>query len=279
MVGGSAILTLSDASAKWLASDYPVGEVIAIRSLFVVLLLVALTMARGRFHELRVRNISAQGARAVLACASTFLFVVGISYLPLADAIALSFVGPLFITALARPLLGEWVGWRRWLAVLVGFVGVLAMVDPTGDSLRWAALLPLTAAMAGALRDVLTRRISVTETSSSILLTSNLMIVVVGGLAAALSWRVPNAKDMLLLGVSGVLVGTAHFLHIEAFRLAEATLIAPFKYSTLVWGTAVGFLIWGHVPGWGTLFGTALVVGSGLYILSLARRQSVRSRQ
>lgn len=279
MVGGAALLTLSDASAKWLASDYPVGEVIAIRSLIVVVLLVALTAARGSFRELRVRNYSSQGMRAVLACASTFLFVAGISYLPLADAIAFAFVGPLFITALARPLLGERVGWKRWLAVLVGFVGVLAMVDPTGDSLRWAALLPLTAAMAGALRDVLTRRISVTETSSSILLTSNLMIVVVGGLAAALSWRVPNAQDMLLLGVSGVLVGTAHFLHIEAFRLAEATLVAPFKYTTLVWGTGVGFLIWGHIPGWGTLVGTALVVGSGLYILSLARRQSAKSRR
>ena len=160
MLAGSALLTGNDAVLKWLTADYPVGQVMFLRGIFVFLPVFFLVWRAGGRPVLRVSQRRGHLARAVLVVAGTFLFVSGLSFLPLADAIAITFAGPLFITALAPPLLGEHVGWRRWSAVLVGFVGVLIMVRPTGAAVQWAALLPLAASLTGALRDLLTRRMA-----------------------------------------------------------------------------------------------------------------------
>jgi drug/metabolite transporter (DMT)-like permease len=198
---------------------------------------------------------------------STFGFVAGLSLLPLADAIALAFAGPLFLTILAASMLAEKVGWRRWSAVIAGFIGVLIMLRPGAGSFNWAALLPLGASLAGALRDIITRRISTTESSLATLHFATLMVVCVGLCTSPFGWQPLPAQDIGLLAIGGLLVGGAHFLLIETFRWAEASLVAPFKYSTLVWGIVFGFIIWGDIPATEVLSGAAVVVASGLYIL------------
>jgi drug/metabolite transporter (DMT)-like permease len=195
----------------------------------------------------------------------------------LAENIAISFAGPLFVTALATPLLGEFVGWRRWMAVLVGFAGILVMLRPSGTGLNWYALLPLGAAVFGGLRDVLTRRISGTESSVSILLISTIAVIGAGLVTAGFGdWSKLTIMDIGLLAVTGLLSGTAHYLLIQAFSTGEASLVAPFKYSSLLWGVLIGTLVWGDLPDQWMILGSILVVGSGLYIL---HREMLRKRK
>ena len=228
---------------------------------------------------LRLRNPRGPLLRAALVVSATFLFVTGLRAMPLADAIAVTFAGPLFLTVLAMAVLREKVGWRRWCAVLVGFVGVMLIVRPTGDAVRWIALLPLSAAFLGALRDIVTRRISGGESSLAILGVTSLAVTLAGLATLPFGWRVPALQDIGYLAVAGALLCAAHFLQIEAFRLAEAGLVAPFKYSSMIWAVAVGFVIWGDLPDAWTLAGAAIVIGSGLYILHREVRLGVKAKR
>jgi len=272
MVGGMVLLVLSDASAKWLTQGYPVTQVVALRGIVIVSLLAAIGL-----HNRSLRVVSARGHffRAVFATASSYLFIFGLAYLPLADASAAAFAGPLFLTALAGPALGEKVGWRRWSAVLLGFAGVLVMLRPGGEGLNLAILLPVAAACCGALRDLVTRHISGGDNATSILLTTNVMIVL-SGLAFYPEWVMPDAAGLALLFLSGLLIGAAHYMHIECFRLAEAATIAPFRYTSIVWGVLFGYLFFDQLPGPWVIGGGALVIGSGLYIMQRERRRKRR---
>ncbi len=278
MLAGGALLTVNDAVLKWLSADFPVGQILFMRGIFVFLPIGFLVWRAGGLRALRVGNAGGHMLRAGLVVCGTFLFITGLSYLPLADAIAITFAGPLFITALAPALLGEHVGWRRWSAVLIGFLGVMVMVRPTGAAIQWVALFPLAASLAGALRDIVTRRIAMGETSVSLLVTTT-SAVVLGGLATApLGWSPIAALDLGLFAFAGVVLGSAHFMLIEAFRFAEASAVSPFKYSNLIWAMIFGFAIWGHVPDAWTLGGSALVIGGGLYILHRETRRRAAAK-
>jgi drug/metabolite transporter (DMT)-like permease len=276
MVAGGALLTLNDALMKWLVGDYAVGQILFMRSLFMLAAVLIVAWRAGGLLALRPRNMPGQLVRGTMVVTSTFCFVTGLQYLSLADAVVVSFCGPLFITALATPLLAETVGWRRWVAVIVGFAGVVFIFRPTGETIQWAALWPLAASLSGALRDILTRRLCATETSLSILLLSTSVVALVGLTTAPFGWPPLAAKDLGLLALAGFLLFGAHYLLIEAFRQAEAALVAPFKYSNVVWGILFGFLMWGHVPDSWTMAGTVVIVGSGIYILGRETRRRAR---
>ena len=272
MLLGTAILTVNDAILKWLTAGYPTGQLIFMRGIFVTLPIALLVWRMGGLAVLRINDFGAHALRAGFVILSTFCFVTGLRFMPLADAIAITFAGPLFITALAAPVLTEAVGWRRWTAVLVGFVGVLVMTRPGGGAIQWVALWPLAGTFFGALRDLTTRRISTAESSLALLCTSTVAVVVAGLATSPFGWNPIPAFDLGLMAASGILVGSAHFLMIECFRLAEAALLAPFKYSNMIWAIMLGFAVWGDLPDAWTLTGAAFVVGSGLYIL---RRESL----
>lgn len=276
MLAGSALLTLTDAITKVFAHDLPVGEILVVRSAFS-LAPIAVLVARARTLEsLRMRDRRGQAARAILMLVSTFCFVTGLAYLPLADNLAITFAGPLFVTALAPLMLAERVGWRRWAAVVVGFVGVLVITAPTGGGAQWAALFPLAAALAATLRDIVTRRMRGTDTAASMLLYSALALIL-GGLATSpFGWRAMGAFEIGLLAVGGMVQGVGHMLVIEAFRSAEAALVVPFKYTVVLWAALYGYLIFGDVPGANVVSGTAIVLAAGLYIY---HREIVVSRR
>lgn len=275
MVLGGALLTLNDAVVKWMTADFPVGQTLFLRGVFVFLPIALLVHRTGGLATLKVTNWKGQGTRAALVVFSTFMFITGLSLLPLADAIAIGFAGPIFLTVLAVPLLGEFVGWRRWSAVIVGFLGVLIMLRPGSDGLNWYALFPLGAALAGAFRDIITRRISGTESSVAIMLVTT-SAVTLAGLASFpfTEWRMPSPRDLGLFALAGTVLGGAHYLMIDTFRHAEAGLVAPFKYSTMIWAVLFGFALWGDIPDRWIFIGSALVIGSGLYILHREARVS-----
>lgn len=270
MVGGGVLITLNDGAVKWLSADYPIGEIMTLRGLFIFLPIALIAWRMGGLRALEIRNLGAQGARAGLAMLSTVFYLTALAVMPIADIIAISFAGPLFLTMLATPLLGERVGWRRWTAVVVGFIGVVVMVRPGSGALQAVALLPVGSALMGALRDIITRRITSdmasAESSVAILCFTSLVVTLAGLLTLPFGWRTPSLVDLGLLALSGFLIGAAHYLLIEAFRFAEAGLIAPFKYINIVWAALIGFLVWGDIPDRWIVFGASLVIGSGLYI-------------
>jgi len=272
------ILTLSDVLTKWLAAGYPPGQLICLRSLAVLLLILILSTPRRRWTGFRIHNPGAHVVRGVFACAGSFLFVLGIGHVPLANAMSIGFAGPLLITALAVPMLGEQVGWRRWSAVLVGFAGVLVILRPGAEGFHWAALALLCGTVFGSLRDIVTRRISATESSSSLLITTNACMVAFGLLSIMQGWNLPTLRDGALLAASGLLIGSGHYLQIEAFRQAEAGTVVPFRYTALLWATLFGWLVFGDIPGPATFAGAALVIASGLFILYRERRLGPRTR-
>jgi drug/metabolite transporter (DMT)-like permease len=274
MVIGMVLLLLSDASAKWLTVYYPVTEVVVLRGLVMVALLWIIGV---RTRTLRVVSPKGHALRALLAVASSYLFVYALHYLPLAEATAASFAGPLFLTALAGRLLGEKVGVRRWSAVLVGFAGVLVMLQPSGEALNWFILLPVASACTGALRDLVTRRISAADNATSILFTTNVATCAAGAIFAA-GWSMPTLLHVGVMAISGLLVGSAHYLHIEAFRLAEAATIAPFRYTGIVWAVLFGFAFFGQLPDAWVIAGSVLVIASGLYIMHRERRRGPHAR-
>lgn len=272
MLASVFILTLSDLLTKWLTAGYPPGQLICLRSLTALILLLAWTAPRRGWSALRVRHPGAHLVRGVFACAGSFMFVIGIGYIPLANAMSIGFAGPLLITAMAGPMLGEQVGWRRWSAVLVGFCGVLVILRPGAEGFHWAAPVLLLGVCFGTARDIVTRRISATENSSSLLATTSACMVVFGFASIFQGWNLPGLRDSIMLIGSGFLIGCGHYLQIEAFRHAEAGTVVPFKYTALLWAILFGWLVFGDVPTVATLMGASLVIASGLFILYRERR-------
>jgi drug/metabolite transporter (DMT)-like permease len=276
MVAGAGLLTISDGFVKWLTDGYPVSQIIVVRGAFILLPMFILAWRTDNLSALRVTRPGWQALRALLFTASVFLFLNGLRFNPLAINTAIAFASPLIITALAVPFLGESIGWRRWSAVLVGFCGVLVIVRPIGESINIFALLPLATAVTGAFQDIITRRISDTESALSVLLCSSVCVMVAAsGFAFDGSWRLPTVIDFSFLVLTGLLSGAAHYLLIETFVLAEAAVVAPFRYSALVWGLLIGFLVWGDMPTESDWLGILLIVGSGIYII---HRESKRRR-
>jgi len=204
MVVGGAFLTANDAVLKWLTGGYPTGQIMALRGLFVLLPIVFLVWRQGGVSSLRVASVRGQGFRAGLVVAGTFLFVTGLEYLPLADAISITFAGPLFITAMAAAILGETVGWRRWAAVFVGFSGVVLIMRPGSGAMQWAALLPLAASLTGALRDIVTRHLAGRESSVAILAVTTITVIFAGLLTLPFGWQPVAGPDVLLFALGPV---------------------------------------------------------------------------
>jgi len=267
MVTASGLLTLNDAIVKWLAQSYPVGQVMTLRGVFVIAIVFSWAAAHHRTSQLRVSNWRLQLTRGALMSISTFLFVTALALMPIADAIAVAFVGPVIATALAALLLHEPVGWRRWSAIAVGFAGVVIMLRRTPDLVRVVAIVPLLAALAGAFRDVVTRKMGTGgESTLAIMLISTSVVTLAGLFTIPLGWSPLRIADLALFIGSALLVGSAQALMIESFRLGAIGLVGPFKYTSLVWAILLGLLVWGDLPDAWTWAGSTLVVGSGLYI-------------
>jgi drug/metabolite transporter (DMT)-like permease len=276
MVAGTALIALNDAIAKWLTASYPVGQILTIRGIFFLVPVMVLVWHGGGLKALRVHSVRGQAFRALLFVLASALFVTSVGLMPLPTVIALTFASPLFITALAPSMLGEHVGWRRWAAVLVGFAGVLLIMRPFQEGWQWVALVPVAGALVGSLRDLTTRQITAYESSASILFYAALAVIVLGLMTSPFGWQPVTLFDLMLFALQGLSMGAAHYLMVEAFRHAEAALIAPFKYTGFIWAVIYGATIWGESPDAMTWAGAAVILASGLYILHRELRYKKR---
>ncbi|MSP51358.1 MAG: DMT family transporter [Alphaproteobacteria bacterium] len=274
---GGLFLTLGDAVVKWLSTSIPPGEILFGRNTVTLVLTLAVAWRSSQpLAALRTQNLRDQIARGLSAAAFSFVMVEALRRLPLAEVYTFLFSAPILLALLAPRMLGEHVGTDRWLAISVGFVGVLTMLRPGVDGLHWATLLALACAVLSALRDILNRRIVATDTSLAIQLYTNLSIVVISAATFPFGWKAIDLADATLLVLCGLIQFVGQYFFIDAFRYATTTLLAPFKYILLVWALATGFAVWGDVPDGWSLAGTLLIVGSGLFIVVRSRKPKQR---
>jgi len=270
---GIAFMSVLDTLAKFLGESYGIVQIVFFRNFFGLLFLLLVLRRSGGFAGLRTRNPLLHGLRAVFALLATFAFFIGLQFMPLAEAFTLAFVGPIFVTALSVPVLGEAVGRRRWSAVAVGFIGVVMILRPGMGTFRVEALLPLSAAFGYAMVMLLSRRLSREESAIGILFWTAVVGIIVTALALPADWTMPSGRDwalFILLGAAGSL--TMYFMTL-AYRHAPAAVIAPFDYTILLWGLLLGWLIWHELPDPGIWPGAAVLVGFGRYIIHRETRR------
>ncbi|MDD9916027.1 MAG: DMT family transporter [Rhodospirillaceae bacterium] len=275
MLAGVVLFSFTDAMVKWLAADYPVHQLVFFRTVFALLPCLFFVARSGGIATLYTRRPLVHLTRGVIGLAAMGCYFYAFAKMDLADAKALLFSAPLFMTVLSIPLLGEKVGIYRWAAVFVGFLGVLVIVKPDGDVLQVGAVAAIGGAVLYALAVITVRHLSATESAASITFHYTLTGALVGiALVATFGWVSPTPLDWVLLVSVGVIGGIGQYCLTQAFRYAEAAAIAPLDYLSMVFALLLGYLVWNDIPGVDVFAGIALVVASGLFILYRERRLS-----
>ncbi|MCU4178427.1 DMT family transporter [Bosea sp. BH3] len=276
MLLATIFLSAGDAASKYLAADVPALHIVWLRYATSAVFLLAIIAWQGRSTTLRTRRAGLHLLRGIGLIGSSILFVSSLKYLPIADATATSFVAPLFVTALSIPLLGESVGWRRWLATIVGLVGVVIVVRPGGAGFQLASLLPIASALSWAFSLIITRLMSGTENPIATVTYSTLFGALLTTLLLPLHWVEPTLEIALIGLFIGAVSTAGHWLVIVAFRFAGASLLAPFSYIQLLWATVSGYLLWAALPDLWTYVGAVIIAASGLYT---AHRERLRAQR
>jgi drug/metabolite transporter (DMT)-like permease len=269
-LGSTLLFSLSDATAKFLTGSLPAVEIAWIRYVVFVGFALALAIGSGP-GRFRVRRPGLQVARGLGLVASSIAFIFALHYLPLADATAIGFVSPLLTAMLAVPILGEVVGMRRWVAAIIGLVGVIVVVRPGTGAFHPAVILVLLSSLSWAVASVLTRMVAGVDSSATTLLWSAGTGALLLSVALPFDFVLPTPGEFLLLLVLGVVASTGHYLTVLAYRHAAASVLAPFSYSQLIWATALGFLVFGAIPDFFTFVGAGIIVGSGIYSANYER--------
>jgi S-adenosylmethionine uptake transporter len=275
MLAGDFMFALNDAMGKWLVASFSVGQVVLVRSLGAFIVLGPM-LARQGFAELfRAERPLLQFLRVTAATADTVLFYAAVTWLPLADVMTFYMAGPIYVAALSHLFLGEKVGWRRWLAILIGFGGVVIALRPSAASLSWPSLYALVGSLSFALAILFNRLLR--ATSDGVLVTWQTLGALAGGAALAWgNWQSAGATDLAAMLLLGVISCIAHLLITRALKLAPASALAPLHYSLLLWAVVFGFIFFADVPDRQILLGSVVIVLAGLFIF---HRQKVVQRE
>ena len=276
MIAGTLLLSTQDAITKLLTATYSPGEIMCLRGAASFAVLAVLVHREGGWRRVKARRPGLVWLRGVLGFLTSLVIVSACHRLPLADAMAVLFAAPLFVALLQGPVLGERVGGARWAIILVGFAGVLVMVRPNPEGIDWLMLWPLAAALLSAVRDTVTRKLAGHDSSTTLLLYTQIAGTVGGAFFLSDATPIPEWWQVAALFAAGSMAGLAHYMTISAFHLAEGATVAPFRYFSLLWGVVLGFAIWGDIPDAFIAAGTVLVIGSGLAMMQLQRRNQRR---
>ncbi len=270
----SAILfSTTNAAAKWVMTDIPTGELLFLRGI-VALSLVSLFIRRQEWTALRTDGqLRLHVLRNVCSSIEVVCFYWAISRTPLADMTTIYLAGPIYVTAMAAVFLRERVGWRRWSAVMVGFAGVLVAMRPSGDAISTPVIVAVCGSVLYATSLVVTRRLR--STPSTVLVATQMgSLIVLSSASAAFGWVVPTPLQLALMAAIGVVSMIAFWCVNQGLHLAAASAVAPFNYSSIVFATLLGFLVFGDVPSATTLTGAGIIVCAGLFIALRERRLS-----
>ncbi len=263
-LAGVFLFICADALIKWLSAGYHTVTIVWFSGAFGALSATALGMRGVGRRALATRRPGAQVARGILILGSMGTAFLSLKFLPLADLTAILYSTPLFVAALAVPVLGERLGPRQALALLVGFAGVVLIARPGAEVFHPASLLAVASAFLYAVAMLVTRRMREAETPAATMFYTHATVVAASSLALPWVWITPPWDDALLLVGMGLGNGVAHFCVMQAYRLAPAGVVAPFDYTALVWATLFGLAIWGDFPAPIVWVGVVLVVSSSL---------------
>ena len=261
---GVGLFAINDALGKWLVKDYGVGQLMMLRSIGAVIVLAPMIL-KLRVNVVDPRQAPLQGLRVLIAAVDTFAFYYATRFMPLADVMTFYMATPLIVTALSAPLLGEKVERFRWIAVLVGFAGVVIALRPAPQMFSWAAPLALFGAVMFALSQTITRELRGVHWLPLVLwqfVGSGL----IGAATVPFAWTAPTAFDLGLMALVGVVSMLCFICIVRALSLARAAVLAPLQYSAILWAAIMGWLVWRDAPTLPIIVGNAVIIGSGLYV-------------
>lgn len=267
MIGASVFFALTSALSKWQVATYPVGEVMFLRSAATFATVMLFTLPRSGFAAFGTTKPAAHLARGLSQSISQTFSVLAFWLMPLAGAIAINFSAPLWASVLSLFLLKEVPGLRRWLALLIGFLGVLLVAAPDARSIQLGAVFALANALMYGSVTVAVRSMTKTESSQTLLVWQVTTVLAFHACLLVFGFRLPTWSDALVLGASGVTNACAQYGWTKALSLAPTAAVSPFYYLTLVWAGGLGYVIWGEVPTFGLVVGALVVCGSGAFLL------------
>jgi S-adenosylmethionine uptake transporter len=261
---GVGLFAINDALGKWLVADYGVGQLMMLRSIGAVIVLAPMIL-KLRVNVIDPRQPGLQVLRILVAAIDTFAFYYATRFMPLADVMTFYMATPLIVTALSAPLLGEKVERFRWIAVLIGFLGVLIALRPSPQMFSWAAPLALFGAVMFALSQTITRELRGVHWLPLVF-----WQFVGGGLIGAVTvpwaWTTPSLFDLGLMALVGIVSMFCFIFIVRALALARAAVLAPLQYSAILWAAIMGWLVWRDAPTLPIIVGNAIIIGSGLYV-------------
>jgi len=285
LIGGVFVFSLQDIIIKWLSGNYPVHEIVLIRSLFAIVPILLIARLDGGLYLLRTRRLKTQIIRSALMFGSYICFYLSLAALPLAETVSLFFSGPIFITILSVFFLDEKIEFSSWVAVLVGFLGVVIMLKPGVHRVDPAALMAVLAALLYAIGSIITRKLGKTDSGISLAFYPTVMYIVFSAVLTILlgcravtdpvhpsaafllrDWQLPLQGDLVLLIAIGLIAATGFYFLSQAYRLGPPAAIAPFEYISVPLSVLWGYVFWKDVLGLQSIIGMILIVGSGLYI-------------
>lgn len=265
MLLGIFLFSANDALGKWILATYSVGQMLLIRGITALLVLSPFIYREGFENFRTAPRPGLQALRLVLSTCEVVAFFWAVSYLPLADTVTFYLAGPIYVTALSALLLGEKVGWRRWTAVVIGFVGVLIALKPSEATLTLPALIALAGSIAYAFLMVVTRYLR--GTSDVVMATGQIVTTLIFAAAIApFGWVAPPLIDTMLMAWLGVTATMALMCVNRSLKLAAASVVVPYQYTLIVWAVIFGYAVFGDEPQPHTLIGAAIIVAAGLYI-------------
>jgi len=266
MVGVAGGLGL-DLCAKKLLEDYPIEQFVFLRSVFGLLIFLLAARWYGGYGALRTRRWPWHALRTALSVGAMFGFFYGLAHMPLVNALTIAFVAPLIVTALSGPFLGEHVGWRRWMAVIAGFIGVMVVLRPGAGMFTPAATGVLIAAACWALMMMTARKLAATESSYSLAFYIMSGPLLVSSFILPGNYVAPDALGWLLFGLAGICSAIAWVGMVGGYRRAPPVVLAPFEYTALVGAAIAGYLLWDEVPDRFVVAGATIIIASGIYIV------------
>jgi drug/metabolite transporter (DMT)-like permease len=279
MLLGMLMFSLNDTMGKWLVSTYSVSQLMTIRSLAALVVLIPFFVNRGWRSLLIVDRPWLQGLRSLLFAFDASAFYFAVAYMPLADAMTYWLAAPIYVAAASPLLLGEKVGWRRWTAIIVGFLGVLIALEPSAESFSLPALIALAGSTAYAFALLLGRTLRATPDTTLIFwqLSGALIFSLAGVGVNPAGWAPMDLQALACLSLLGIVAMLAHLLVTRSLKLADAATVVPLQYTLLFWAVIFGWIFFGDTPRWTVILGSALIVASGLFIFF--REQQLKRRK
>ncbi|WP_395516244.1 DMT family transporter [Pseudorhizobium flavum] len=277
MLLGMLLFALNDAMGKWLVSSYGLGQVILIRSVAALIILSPLLWKVGLAPIVNAERKGMQLARVLFSTGEVFCFYYAVMYLPLADVMTFWLAAPIYVAALSPFLLGERVGWRRWTAIAIGFVGVIIALEPSSAMFTLPAIISIIGSAAFAFMMISGRFLRGTPDTTLVLFQTG-AAGVAGLIFAPFDWSpIQSQTDLLLLGLLGVVAMSAHMLVNRALKMSDAATVAPLQYTLLLYAVIFGWMFFGDVPRLTMMAGAALIIASGLFIF--IREQMLKKKQ